>query len=129
MTNKVEKETPSKKSQKRAKRTFEIFFEGFSFSTLLATPSSFFQFWPSLSSMVLPFPLYCSCLSSLSSMVLRFPLHCSSLSSLSSMFLPFTLYCSSLSSLSSMALPFHLYFSSLSSMISSSCRPGLAPGT
>ena len=63
MTNKVEKEKPRKNIKKRAKRAFEIFSEGVSFSTLLATPSSFFQIRSSLSSLVLPFPLYCSPLS------------------------------------------------------------------
>ena len=93
MTNEVEKEKPSEKSQKRAKRAFEIFSEGFSFSTLLATPSSFFQVWPFLSFMVLPFSLYFSSLSSLSSTIIPFPLYCSCLSSLSSMALPFHLQC------------------------------------
>ena len=43
MANKVEKEISRKNKKKRAKRAFEIFFEGFSFSTLSATPSSFFS--------------------------------------------------------------------------------------
>ena len=61
MTNKVEKEKPSqKKTQKRAKRAFEIFFEGFSSSTLFATPSSFFQIRSSLSYLILLSPLYSS---------------------------------------------------------------------
>ena len=126
---KWKRKNPRKKSQKRAKRAFEIFFEGFSFSTLLATPSSFFQVWPCLSSMALPLHLYFSSLASLSSMILPFPLYRSCLSCLSSMVLPFPLYFSSLSSLSFMVLPFPLYYSSLSSMISSPCRPALASGT
>ena len=65
----------------------------FPFPLLWSSLPPFFQVWPFLSFMVLPFPL---CLSSLSS--------------LSSMILPFPLYCSCLSSLSSMALPFHLQF-------------------
>ena len=60
MTNKVVKQKPRRNVQKRAKRAFDIFFEGFPFSTFLATPSSFFQVWSSLSSLVLPFPVYCS---------------------------------------------------------------------
>ena len=117
-----------KKSQKLAPLAFEIFSEGFSFSTLLATPSSFFQVWPFLSSMVLPSPLYFSSLSSLSSMILPFPLYCSCLSSLSSMALPFHLQCSSLPSLSSLVLPFPLYCSPLSCTIFSPCLPGPATG-
>ena len=63
MTNKVEKEKPSEKISKASEASFFRFFRGFSFSTLLATPSSFFQIRSSLSSLVLPFPLYCSPLS------------------------------------------------------------------
>ena len=62
MTNKVEKEKHSTTYQKRAKRSFDMFHDYF-FSTLLATPSSFFQIRSSLSSLVLPFPLYFSPLS------------------------------------------------------------------
>ena len=63
MTNKVEKEKPSEKNSKASEASFWTFFEGFSFATLLATPSSFFQIRSSLSSLVLPCPLHSSPLS------------------------------------------------------------------
>ena len=49
----LEKHLKSERSE-----LLRFFFEGLSFSIVLATPSSFFQVWPSLSSMVLPSPLY-----------------------------------------------------------------------
>ena len=61
MKNKEGKE--EKTCPKASEASFWTFFRGFSFSTLLATPSSFFQIRSSLSSLVLPFPLYSSLLS------------------------------------------------------------------
>ena len=43
MTNKVEKENLEKIEKSERSEFFPRFFRGFSFSTLLATPSSFFQ--------------------------------------------------------------------------------------
>ena len=60
MSNKVEKEQPRKKCPKASEASFWTFFRGFSFSTLLATPSSFFQIRSSLSYLILLSPLYSS---------------------------------------------------------------------
>ena len=72
MTIEMEKEKPQPKYQTASDTSFLRFVQGFAFPTLLANPSPFAQVWPSLSSMLLHFPLKCSSLSSLSSAIVLF---------------------------------------------------------